>query len=111
MKVKYRVTDSLWVEIESDTQRDMFEELSQVEEVFSHNTCGKCGKNNVRFSVRNDKDENKYYEVKCLDCFARLSFGANKKGGGLFPRRKDPDGNWLPDGGWMKWDKNQKKMV
>jgi hypothetical protein len=27
-----------------------------------------------------------------------------KKGGGLFPKRKDKDGNWLPDRGWVKWN-------
>ena len=26
-----------------------------------------------------------------------------KKGGGLFPKRKDGD-TWLPDGGWQKWN-------
>ena len=37
---------------------------------------------------------------------SKLAFGSMKKGGGLFPKRKDGD-TWLPDGGWMKW--NSKK--
>jgi hypothetical protein len=27
----------------------------------------------------------------------------------MFPKRKDKDGNWLPDGGWVKWNPNTKK--
>ena len=41
---------------------------------------------------------------------AKLSFGSHKKGGGLFPKRKDGD-NWLPDRGWgqgnPKTEKNE----
>ena len=32
-----------------------------------------------------------------------------KKGGRLFPKRKDKEGNWLPDGGWVKWNPDTKK--
>jgi hypothetical protein len=35
----------------------------------------------------------------------------HKKGGGLFPKRKDKDDKWLPDAGWMKWDADKKKEV
>ena len=45
-----------------------------------------------------------------MDCGAKLAFGANKKGGGLFPKRKDADGNWLPDGGWQKWNPKTKTL-
>jgi hypothetical protein len=50
-----------------------------------------------------------YYELRCADCGARLSFGSMKKGGGLFPRRKDSEGNWLPDRGWVKWNPKTEK--
>ena len=39
-----------------------------------------------------------------MDCGARLAFGVMKKGGGLFPKRKDADGNWFPDRGWVKYN-------
>ena len=90
-------------EIEGDSVRDVFESISQVQEVFGENCCGKCGNDDVKFVVRT-VDENNYYEIRCNSCKAKLAFGADKKGGGLFPKRKDPDGNWLPDNGWMKWN-------
>jgi ribosomal protein L40E len=91
------------VEIDGESQKDLFESLSKFQEVFDESSCGKCGSENLRFVVRNVED-NLYYELRCLDCGARLAFGANKKGGGLFPKRKDNDGKWLPDGGWVKWN-------
>jgi ribosomal protein L40E len=91
------------VEIDGESQKDLFESLSKFQEVFDESSCGKCGSENLRFVVRSVED-NLYYELRCLDCGARLAFGANKKGGGLFPKRKDNDGKWLPDGGWVKWN-------
>ena len=76
--------------------------------VFEENVCGKCGSENVKLVVRN-VDDNFYYEVRCLGCGARLSFGSHKKGGGLFPKRKDGEGNWLPDHGWVKWNPKTEK--
>jgi len=35
----------------------------------------------------------------------------HKKGGGMYPKRKDKDDKWLPDGGWMRWDADKKKEV
>jgi hypothetical protein len=57
-----------------------------------------------------ENDGNEYYEIRCVDCGAKLAFGANKKGGGLFPRRKDAEGNWLPDNGWTKWNPKTKQV-
>ena len=41
-----------------------------------------------------------------MDCGAKLAFGSMKKGGGLFPKRKDGD-TWLPDNGWLNGIKDQ----
>tara|TARA_R110000824_G_C15101538_1_gene666328 strand:- start:531 stop:860 length:330 start_codon:yes stop_codon:yes gene_type:complete len=97
------------VEFESDTVKDAFAQLSTFQEVFGEDKCGKCGSDNLRFVVR-ENDGNSYYEIRCQDCGAKLSFGANKVGGGLFPRRKDAEGGWLPDKGWQKWNPKTKKM-
>jgi ribosomal protein L40E len=108
MKVVKKV-GSLSVEIEGETQKDLFKEIASFEEVFGVEACGKCGSHNLRYVVR-ENDGNEYYELRCLDCGARLGFGVNKKGGGLFPRRKDAEGNWLPDGGWVKWNPKTKTI-
>ena len=109
MKLTYSTKNGkLKVELEGDSQRDLFEQISNFQEVFEEDTCGKCGSENIKFVVRN-VDENLYYELRCAYCGARLSFGSMKKGGGLFPKRKDNDGNWLPDRGWVKWNPKTEK--
>jgi translation initiation factor 2 beta subunit (eIF-2beta)/eIF-5 len=109
MRVNYTTKNGrVSVELNGDTQREIFEQLSNFQEVFDETVCGKCGSDDVRFVVRN-VDDNLYYELKCLDCGARLSFGTMKKGGRLFPRRKNKDGEWLPDRGWVKWNPDTKK--
>lgn len=104
MKVNYtNKSGRLSVELTGDTQREVFEQLASFQEVFDQSVCGKCGSTDISYRVRNVED-NLYYEVVCNECGARLSFGSMKKGGGLFPKRKDGDGNWLPDRGWVKWN-------
>ena len=109
MKVTYKTRNGkLSVELEGDSQRDIFAEISKFQEVFEEDTCGKCGSDNIKFVVRN-VDDNLYYELRCADCGSRLAFGSMKKGGGLFPKRKDAEGNWLPDRGWVKWNPKTEK--
>jgi ribosomal protein L40E len=100
---------SLTITFEAETQKEVFKYLSSLEEVFGETKCGKCGSENLRFVVR-ENDGNEYYELRCLDCGAKLAFGANKKGGGLFPKRKDAEGSWLPDKGWTKWNPKTKQV-
>jgi DNA-directed RNA polymerase subunit RPC12/RpoP len=104
MKLTYTTKNGrLKVELEGESQKDLFEAISKFQEVFDETVCGKCGSENLRFVVRNVED-NLYYELRCVDCGAKLAFGVHKKGGGLFPKRKDNDGKWLPDNGWVKWN-------
>ena len=108
MKISHNIRRTT-VELESDTVKDAFAQLSTFQEVFGEDKCGKCGSDNLRFVVR-ENDGNSYYEIRCQECGAKLSFGANKVGGGLFPRRKDAEGDWLSDRGWQKWNPKTKKM-
>lgn len=106
MKVIYRASDKLSFELEASGQKEIFKELALIQEIFSEDKCGLCKKTNLKFIVRN-VDGNDYYELRCMDCGAVLAFGQHKKGGTLFPKRKDDENNWLPDNGWYKWQKNQ----
>jgi hypothetical protein len=109
MKVTYQTRNGrLNVQLEGDSQRDIFGEIAKFQEVFEEDRCAKCESDNIKFVVRN-VDDNFYYELRCADCGARLSFGSHKKGGGLFPKRKDGEGNWLPDRGWVKWNPKTEK--
>jgi ribosomal protein L40E len=104
MKLNYKTGNGkISVEFEGDSQKDLFGQIAAFQEVFEETKCGKCGSENLRFVVRT-VDENDYYELRCMDCGAKLAFGVNKKGGGLFPKRKDADGKYLADKGWQKWN-------
>ena len=107
MKVTY-TSGRTSVEIEGDTQVEVFQQLANFQEILAENMCGKCGSEDVRFQVRN-VDDNLYHEAKCTGCNAKLAFGVMKKGGRLFPKRKDKEGKWLPDGGWVKWNPDTQK--
>lgn len=109
MKAILKVNDNLSFELNAEKQKGMFEELATLQEIFGVAKCGKCGKQHLRFVVR-ENDGNKYYELHCEDCYARLAFGSHKTGDTLFPKRKDGD-TYLPDNGWTKWDKDQQKRV
>lgn len=107
MKVKYKVGDKLEFELEGSGQKEIFKELALIQEIFAEEKCGLCNHTNLRFVVRN-VDGNDYYELRCSDCGAVLAFGQHKKGGTLFPKRKDDEGNYLPNKGWHKWTKDSK---
>jgi hypothetical protein len=95
--------------VTAETQQELFEELARHQEIFSIDTCGRCESQNIRYVVR-EVDENKFFEMRCSDCNAKLSFGQHKgKGQTLFPHRKDSEGNWLPHGGWKKWNPETKR--
>jgi DNA-directed RNA polymerase subunit RPC12/RpoP len=109
MKISYTTKNGkIKAEFDSESPKDLFSEINKFQEVFEEDTCGKCGSEDIKYIVRNI-DDNQYYELRCNKCSARLSFGVNKKGGGLFPKRKDNDGNWLPDSGWVKWNPKTEK--
>lgn len=107
MKVRY-TKGPISVEIEGDTQVEVFQQLANFQEIFAESMCGKCGSEDIRFQVRN-VDDNLYYEARCISCGAKLAFGVMKKGGRLFPKRKDKEGKWLNNGGWVKWNPDTQK--
>ena len=111
MKFNYSVNDRLSVELDAANQKDAFEQLSTVGEVFNHTECGACKNKDVRFLVRtvvDGKKEFKFYEMQCGKCKARLSFGQHSTGDTLFPKKKDDNGEWLPNNGWVVYKPENK---
>ena len=105
MKVRF-TSGRLSVEVEGEKQKDIFQQIASFQEVFEHNKCLACQCEETRFVVRIVED-NDFYEMHCTNktCLARLAFGQHKsKAGTLFPKRKDQDGKWLPNNGWVKFD-------
>jgi translation initiation factor 2 beta subunit (eIF-2beta)/eIF-5 len=107
MKLKYKVNDKLELELDGNGQKEIFKELATIQEIFGEEKCGICSSSNIKFVVRT-VEGNDYYELRCADCGAILSFGQHKKGETLFPKRKDEQGNYLPNKGWYKWTPNSK---
>ena len=107
MKALFKATPKLTFEVSGDDQKSIFAELADIQEIFSTTFCGKCGSDDIKF-VKRTVEENDYYELHCKKCYAKLGFGQHKKGKSLFPKRKDDDGKYLPDGGWVKWNPETK---
>lgn len=82
----------------ADNQKDIFEKVAQYQEVFGNTKCPACGSENLIYRVR-EHDGNKYYELYCADCKAKLPFGAHKSGGTLFPKK------------WVKWDGKKEVVI
>lgn len=101
MKVQYKVNENLTFEVDAAGQKEVFKELAMIQEIFGEKSCGVCKGKDLRFICRT-VEGNDYYELKC-SCGAVLSFGQHKKGGTLFPKRKDDNNEYLPNYGWYKW--------
>lgn len=102
MEVQYRTKSGLIFKIPFTDQKKLWEDIAQIEDVFdSDDHCGLCQSPNIRHRVR-VHDDNKFYELRCLDCGAQLAFGQHKKGDTLFPKRSGESGP-LPNRGWYKW--------
>jgi hypothetical protein len=90
---------------------DLFAALSASHnnDVLNEELCGKCKSKNVYNIIRTDKNDNKYHEMKCKDCYAKLPFGVNKVGGGLYAKRRDEDGGIRGSSGWVVYNPKTKQ--
>lgn len=86
-------TPLLTIELEGNSQTELFTNVAKTQEIFAEPGCGKCKSANIQFRKRTVNGDD-YYEMVCLDCTATLSFGQSKKEKGfLFPIRKlTPEG-------------------
>lgn len=95
-----------------ESTKKIFAELAAIQEVFdAESECGLCQSKDIRLLARK-VDKYDFYELACTACHARFAFGQIKDSGGmLFPKRKDDDGNWLPNRGWAKFVKSETAAV
>ena len=103
MRLTYRGSQ-FTLEVEVGSLKEALACLSEFGGVIGQSVCGACGSDRVRYVVR-EAQSYTFYECACCDCSARLSFGQTKDGR-LYPRRKDKDGNWLPNNGWVKFERS-----
>jgi hypothetical protein len=87
------------VEVDGQTFRELVRGMSEVLEILQIDECGCCGSTEVRPSYRKSGGY-EFYELLCEKCTATLNLGVRQVDGRLFPRRKDDEGNTLPNGGW-----------
>jgi hypothetical protein len=99
MKAIYQVRPDLSVEVEGETQKDLFRELAGAAEIFGERQCGLCGSGEIApvyRTVTQGKKCFEYPEWHCHACGGRLALGSMMEGGRLFPHRK-LDASGKPD--------------
>lgn len=114
MKVVFN-TGTITAELEGKDQQELFEEIARFQEVFGDLECSAVidgelhTSDKVVFRVRTDSEENKYYELMCIDNgplrFYKKIFGCHKKGGGLFPKKQEGDNLVQGRNYWAKFVK------
>jgi hypothetical protein len=120
MKVEYKISSNMVVYIEGDDFRKLFEDIHAINDGLKPEPCGKCGDPSVH--VVRESGGNKFYELRCVKCSARLSYGVEKETGKLYKKRAKTDDKgktvkedgktvYLPDKGWQKWDAVKKQNV
>lgn len=90
MEVTYKPSAKLLIKFEVKDIKELFQELSPVQEVLEENAvCGKCGATDIRY-IHRVAEKFDFYELKCQKCRAKLSLGQNSEGN-LFPRKYHQD--------------------
>ena len=107
MLVRYQTPGSpLSFEFEAVTTGDITDQLSKLGNVFgADNNCGMCESPEIRWVVQENtsaKGTFTFHEKRC-QCGARLRYGVRQADGELFPRKKDQNGSYIPNGGWEKY--------
>lgn len=96
MKVLYKSTGGKFtVEFSADSQKDIFREIAQFQEIFETNNKHEpgCGGDTL-FNYRVTPGGDSYFEKRCTKCGMTYAYGQKKKGEVLFPNTKK---------GWHKW--------
>jgi len=97
--VKIKV-GSIWVEVEGGV-KDVFKTCTEFA-ILQESQCGACQSTNIcpEHRVAQGYD---FYSFRCGDCNAELKLGQKRDAETLFPKRKNEQGERLPNRGWEKW--------
>lgn len=122
MKALIPLNNGITVEVDGDTSQDCFRQVAAFQETFNDTKCGLCDSTNLLYVVRKVED-NEFFELRCIDCYAKLTFGSAKNTKALYPKRyvtdakgkaiRDDKGKAVPLGkkenGWIKWNPKTEK--
>jgi len=109
MKAHYKSGNGRLVfEIEESSPKAVFEKIALLQDVFeADDKCGQCNSPNIRFRVRNVKTQAgkdvRYFELRCMSCWAQLDYGQSQDMVNLFPKRRGEDGMVIGVRGWYKY--------
>lgn len=85
MKLNYKVSPKLDIQVETKGIKDAFAFLGAVDSILGVSSCGHCGSDNLKFQHRKPKGYD-YYSIVCQDCKHELKFGVQKETQELFPK-------------------------
>lgn len=100
MEATYKTrTGHLMIKVEAQNQKQLFKALAETQDIFEADSqCGCCNSLKIRFSVRTI-DGNEFYELRCEECKAQLSYNQHRNNTTLYLKRKESDQNR----GWKIW--------
>lgn len=96
VKVNYKVTDAITIQIEAASVLDAVQAIGDYQ-VLAKRPCGLCKSNNTGPTHKVAKGYD-FYEHKCFDCGASLPMGQFKERDALFVKESE---------GWKKWEKGE----
>lgn len=105
IRVQFHVGDSMSVTVQGHDPKSTFEELSVAMETFGQGCmCEACGSKQT-VPVTRVVSQYTLHEWRCTECWSTLKLSSTASSpNNLFPARKK-DGEWLPNKGWVKWEK------
>jgi len=121
MKALFKLNDSVTLEVEAESIKDIVDKLTHIKEAIGPEPCGKC-KSTDTFPQSRMVEDNTFYEIRCQKCGAILPLGLSKADQNLYKKRmktdkkgkavKDNNGKaiYLPNNGWLKWNPETKEM-
>jgi Zn finger protein HypA/HybF involved in hydrogenase expression len=108
--IKADLKNGIWLDVQEDSVEAAIDVLAEATEAFGEKSCRLCGSNDLRWCHRQSRDGDEFREIRCNQCGGQLDLTKTKKdrGGKIYPRRKDKEGNWIGDYGWYKWSERGK---